>query len=149
MSGVSALSAARGGIVSAMSAPNSGNSGSLDSVRVEVSTNAVIDSVWALRTSWYEGAVRPNLTDWWWRQLDCFAADWDDPRLINLLERMRDNCLPDAQPFRCPGVIDRACDESGIVDQILSSEGPWRDAILEDRSNNLLVDMIHLQRTRW
>ena len=104
MSGVSALSAARGSIVSALSAPNSGNSGSLDSVRVEVGGgNAVIDSVWALRTSWYEGEVRPNLTDWWWRQLDSFCVDSNDPRIINLLERMRDNCLPDATAVSLPG----------------------------------------------
>jgi hypothetical protein len=149
MSGVSALSAARGSIVAAIAAPNSGNSGSLDSVRIEVPVNSVIDSVWALRTSWYEGGVHPRLDDWWWRRLDSFNVDSNDPRVINLLERMRDNCLPDATPFRCPAVIDRACDDSGIVEEILSNERPWRDAILERRSNDLLVDVIHMQRSRW
>jgi hypothetical protein len=152
MSGVSALSAARGSVASAMAAPNSSNSGSLDSLRVEVAVNDAIDSVWALRTSWYAGDDRPNLTDWWWRQLDCFAADWDDPRIINLLERMRDHCLPDATPFRAPAVIDRATDDSGVVNEILATEGrllECRDAVLERRSDNLLIDMIHIERKRW
>jgi hypothetical protein len=149
MSGVSALSAARGSIASALSAPNSGNTGSLDSVRVEVGAGSVIDSVWALRTSWYEGEVRPCLTDWWWRRLDSFDVDLNDPRVINQLERMRDNCLPDAQPFRCPAVIDRASDDSGIVEEILANERPWQEAYVWHRSNDLLVDMIHLQRSRW
>ncbi len=109
----------------------------------------MIDSVWALRTSWYEGGVHPRLDDWWWRRLDSFDCDSNDPRIINLLERMRDNCLPDAMPFRAPAVIDLASDDSGIVEEILANERPWTDTILERRSNDLMIDMIHMQRSRW
>jgi len=156
MSGVSALSAVRGGHVAA---PNLMDTPIRGAERVDVlgsdvfrsdslASNAV-ESVWALRTSWYQGYDGPRLDDWWWRRLDSFAADCDDPRIINLIERMRDNCLPDEAPFECGPVGDPPPSEVGIVELILSNERPWQEAQPQHRSNDLLVDIIHLQRSRW
>ena len=104
--------------------------------RVEVIECSVIDSVWALRTSWYEGGLHPRLDDWWWRRLDSFAADCDDPRIIALLERMRDNCRLDEQPFECPTVADPPPTEFGIVERILANDRPWQEGHLWHRSND-------------
>ena len=146
MSGVSALSARRGGLVAApglTDPPSRGND------RVETVELSAIDSVWAVRTAWYEGAIHPRLDDWWWRRLDCFSADSDDPRILAELERMRYNCRLDEQPFECPPVADPPPSEAGIVELILAQERPWQEADVWRHSNDLLVDMIHLQRTRW
>ena len=121
----------------------------MDVVESTVVENSVIDSVWHCGTSWYDGGMHPRLDDWRWRRLDCFAADCDDPRILALVERMRDNCRFDEQPFEYPPVVDPPACETGIVELILSTERSWHEASVSERSNNLLIDMIHLQRSRW
>jgi hypothetical protein len=146
MSGVSALSAARGALVSA---PGLTDTPSRGAECVEVIESTAGDSIWALQTSWYDGGIHPQLDDWWWRRLDCFAADCDDPRILALLERLRYDCRLDEQPFECPPVVDPPASESSIVELILTTERPWHEASVWDQSNDLLVDIIHLQRSRW
>lgn len=146
MSGVCALSAARGGVVSA---PGSIDPLARNAGRVEVVEHEVRNSVWAVRSSWYEEKVHPRLDDWWWRRLDCFAADWDDPRILALVDRMRELRHRDEPPFEIPPVVDAATGESGVVELVLNVERPWQEASVWAHSNDLLVDVIHLQRSRW
>jgi hypothetical protein len=143
MSGVSALSAARGGLVAAPGLTDTPARGAerVDVFESSVIASSTIDSIWALRTSWYDGGVH--------LRLDRFAADCDDPRILALLERMRYNCRLGEQPFECPPVVDPPASEIGIVEQILTTERPWQEASVWNRSNDLLVDVIHLQRSRW
>lgn len=146
MSGVSAVSSARGAMVAA---PGSADPLGDNAGRVEVVEATAIESVWALRTSWYEGNVHPTLTDWWWRRLDCFVAERDDPRLSVLFDRIRRDCRWREPPFEPPSVVDAATGQSGIVELILEKAEPRLAASVWDRSNDLMVDMIHMQRSRW
>ena len=157
MSGVAALSGARGSLVAA---PFSTDPIGRNLGRAEVVEFAVENSSWALRSSWYGQVLLNGLHDLEWRRLDPFVADRDDPRLWEIIQRIREQYRPNGPPSGIPDVIsiaevvdvpevvEPATGESGIVELILETEG-WREFSVLDRGNDLLVDIIRLERNRW
>jgi hypothetical protein len=144
MAGVSALSLARGWLVPATS---SNDSIDQNASQTEVLASGRSDSCYALQVCWPHERVRPNLIDPWWRRLDCFAWDLDDPRVIEILEeRLAEGRMADRNEL-VADLADTACHGTGIVEVILSDDRPCPP--IDVRSNNLLVDMIHLERARW
>ena len=146
MAGVSALSLSRGWLASATS---SNDAIDQNARQTEVLASGREDSCYALQICWPTEGVRPNLTDLWWRRLDSFCLDYDDPQQIELWEERRAECRhADRLEMNCE-LADAARDGSGIVELILSADGPRANVCAPERSNNLLIDMIHIQRTRW
>ena len=151
MAGVGALSGARGSLVAApfSTDPIGRNLGRAEVVEVEGQ-----NSTWALRAPWYEPILFNGLHDPEWRRLDSFVADRHDPRLWEVIERIREQYRPNGPPSEIPEVVDiadvvePATGDSGIVELILETEH-WREFSVLERSNDLLVDIIRLQRSRW
>jgi hypothetical protein len=151
MAGVSALSLSRGWLASATS---SNDAIDQNASQTEVLASGRDDSCYALQICWPTEGVRPNLTDLWWRRLDSFCLDsfslgYDDSQLIELWEERRAECRHADRLERTCELADAARDGGGIVELILSADGPRANVCVPERSNNLLIDMIHIQRSRW
>lgn len=146
MAGVSALSLSRGWLVSATS---SNDAIDQNASQTEVLASGRDDGCYALQICWPTESARPNMTDWWWRRLDSFCLDYDDPQLIELWEERRAECRhADRLEMNCE-LADAARDGGGIVELILSADRPRANVCVPERSNNLLIDVIHMERTRW
>lgn len=116
-----------------------------DTARVEVVEvvnilEAAADSIWAVECGW------PNV---WARRLDTFVLELDDPYLQDLLDDERFDCGHAEYPFvipeaECAGEVDK-----DIVKVILSDRRLQHDLSILDAHNDLMVELINLQRSRW
>lgn len=117
-----------------------------DTTRVEVVefvnlfADAAAESVWAVNCGW------PNV---WERRLDVFALQLDDPCRQDLLDKQRFECHHAEYPFVIPEVEAAGEVDQDIVKVILTDRQPRHDRFLLDGHDDLMVELINLQRSRW
>lgn len=117
-----------------------------DTARVEVVefvnlfAEAAADSVWAVECGW---------PDVWARRLDCFALELDDPCRQDLLDEARFDCDHSEYPFVIPEVECAGELDKDIVKLILADRQLRQDETIHDTRNDLMVELINLQRSRW
>lgn len=98
------------------------------------------DSIWAVESGW------PNA---WARRLDSFALELDDPRRQDLLDEERFASRHAEYPFPIPDVESAGEVDKDIVKIILADRQQRRDDSILDAHNDLMVELINLQRSRW